>query len=132
MPGIIDPETMNVDELPGIWAPVQWELSTEEKLAEMETQAQASLINSVDVPEALIRLLLGETAIGRAYAPPEGYDPETQGEWDESIFTYAFTTPIKLEQIERSRDRLVAVYQFASLGRWVVDIQPERVIIERI
>jgi hypothetical protein len=27
MPIEIDPETMNVDDLPGIWSPVQWELS---------------------------------------------------------------------------------------------------------
>ncbi len=27
MPGIIDPETTHVDDLPGIWSPVQWELT---------------------------------------------------------------------------------------------------------
>lgn len=27
MPGVIDPETLPVDELPGIWTPVQWELT---------------------------------------------------------------------------------------------------------
>ena len=30
MPGIIDPERIHVDVLPGIWTPVQWEMSEEE------------------------------------------------------------------------------------------------------
>ncbi len=30
MPGVIDPETMNIDGLPGIWSPVQWELTEQE------------------------------------------------------------------------------------------------------
>ena len=42
MPIDMDPETMNVDELPGIWSPVQWELSEEERIMELEQQATAS------------------------------------------------------------------------------------------
>lgn len=132
MPGYIDPETMNVDELPGIWAPVQWDLTVEEKLEETKNQAQASLLASVDVPEAMIRLLLGETSIGRAYLPPEGYDAERQGEWDENILTYAFTKQMKLERVERTRDRLAVIYQFENLGKWMLEFTPEKVTIERI
>jgi hypothetical protein len=39
MPIEIDPETMNVDDLPGIWSPVQWELSEDERIQELEMQA---------------------------------------------------------------------------------------------
>ncbi len=132
MPGYVDPETMNVDELPGIWAPIQWDLTVEEKLEETKNQAQASLLASVDVPEAIIRLLLGELSIGRAYLPPDGYDPERQGEWDESILTYAFTKQMKLERVERTRERLAVIYQFENLGKWMLEITPEKVTIERI
>jgi len=56
MPIDIDPETMNVDKLPGIWSPVQWELTEEEHIQELDTQATASLLFAVDVPEAILRL----------------------------------------------------------------------------
>jgi hypothetical protein len=58
MPGVIDPETMNTDGLPGIWSPVQWKLTEEERIAELEAQTEASLLSAVDVPEAILRLLL--------------------------------------------------------------------------
>ena len=60
MPGVIDPETMYTDDLPGIWSPVQWELSEEERREEIEQQAKASLLWSVSAPEAILRLLLVE------------------------------------------------------------------------
>lgn len=41
MPGVIDPETMNAGTLPGIWSPVQWELSQEERIAELEAQSDS-------------------------------------------------------------------------------------------
>jgi hypothetical protein len=44
MPGVIDPETINADTLPGIWSPVQWELNEHERIHELETQATASLL----------------------------------------------------------------------------------------
>jgi len=132
MPGYIDPETMNVDELPGVWAPVQWDLTPEEQVVEIESQAQSSLIANIDVPEAILRLLLNEITIGRAYNPPDGYDPELQGEWDDQIITFGFTKPITLERVERSKDRLVIIYKFANLGTWMFEITPEKVLIERI
>lgn len=132
MPGYIDPETMNADELPGIWAPVQWDLTPEERAAEIEIQAAASLLSTVDVPEAILRLLLNETNIGRAYNPPAGYDPEIQGEWDPEILTFAYTKRMELERIERFPDRLALIYKFENLGTWAFEITPEKVVIERI
>jgi hypothetical protein len=132
MPGVIDTETMNVDDLPAVWSPVQWELSEEERLQELEDQVTASLLWSIDIPQALLRLLLNETAIERAFAPPAGYDPEQQGEWDPSLLTFQFRRPIRLAHSERAADYLYVEYQFGDLGRWSIEIEPERVTIERI
>ena len=90
MPGIIDPETFHVDDLPGVWAPVQWEQTKEEQILELETQAKASMMQSVDIPEAILRLLLNETEIASTKVAPAGYDEEEQGEWDDSIVTFMF------------------------------------------
>ncbi len=132
MSAIIDPETLYVDDLPGIWSPVQWELNEEERLTEMEDQATASLMWTIDTPEAVLRLLLGETEIKRAFEPPEGYDPEQQGEWDESLVTYQFRRPVRLVRIERKPDYLYVEYDLGELGFWCLEIEPEKVTIERI
>lgn len=132
MPGLIDPETMNVDELPGIWSPVQWDLSEDEHLAELEEQATASLLYAVDVPEAVLRLLLSETRIQRAYNPPRGYDPELQGEWDAELVTFEFKLPVQLVSVARQRDQLSIEYNFNELGRWVFEIGPESLHLYRI
>lgn len=132
MPGVIDPETLHVDDLPGVWAPVQWEQTPEERAAEIENQARASLLANVDVPEAILRLLLNETEADTVYAPPEGYQTEQQGDWDDTLITFAFKRPIRLTRVEREPERLVVEYQFANLGYWLLTIEPERVTIERI
>jgi len=132
MPGVIDPETLHVDDLPGVWAPVQWEQTETERAAEVEAQAAASLLANVDIPEAMLRLLLNEVDVKLSYGPPEGYRPEEQGEWDDNLLTFAFKQPMKLERVERSENRLVAIYNFADRGVWAFEIEPERVSIERI
>ena len=132
MARVIDPQTLPVDELPGVWAPVQWRLTPEERIQEMEAQASASLLANIDVPEALLRLLLNDANIERAYEPPQGYDPEQQGEWDPDIITFAFSTPIELVDVVREPDHLTAVYRFANHGMWSIEISPERVVIERV
>ena len=104
MPDIIDPQTMNADDLPGIWSPVQWELTEKERINELHTQATASLLWAVDVPEAILRLLLSETDIERALVPPQSYNADLQGEWDENLVTFAFKRPIKLVKAEREGD----------------------------
>ncbi len=132
MPAIIDPETMNADDLPGIWSPVQWELTVEELVQEQDTQATANLIWSVDVPEAILRLLLQETDIQRRAEPPEGYDPAEQGDWNPEIRTYGFRRSIELIKEVREPNYLYLEYKFEDLGYWSLEIEPEKVTIERI
>jgi hypothetical protein len=132
MPKIIDPETIYVDNLPGIWSPVQWELSEQERAQELEDQATASLLWAVDAPQTILRLLLNETDIDRAYDPPEGYDPEEQGYWEKDLVTFQFKRSIQLARVEREQDYLLIEYDFGSLGRWIFEIEPEKVTIERL
>jgi len=132
MPNVIDPETMNVDELPGIWSPVQWDLSEEERNNELEEQATASLLWAVDVPEAILRLLLDECAIERAFEPPKGYDPEQQGDWDESLLTFQFKREIQFRKVEREKEYLYLEYKIEDLGYWAFEIQPEQISLYKI
>jgi hypothetical protein len=132
MPKIIDPETIYVDDLPGIWSPVQWELSEPELAQELEDQATASLLWAVDAPQTILRLLLSETGIERAFEPPEGYDPEEQGAWEKDLVAFQFKRPIQMEHVEREQDYLLIEYNFGSLGKWAFEIEPEKVTIERL
>ena len=132
MPGVIDPETMNAEGLPGIWSPVQWELTDEQRIRELENQTTASLLWSVDVPEAILRLLLNETEIERVFEPPAGYAPAIQGDWDDEIATYGFKKPIQLINAVREARSLYLEYKFGDFGYWSVDIEPEKVTISRI
>jgi hypothetical protein len=132
MPIDIEPETINVDQLPGIWSPVQWELTEEEHIQELDNQATASLLFAVDVPEAVLRLLLNEYAIERAFEPPHGYDPEEQGEWNEDLLTFQFRRPLELVDVHRERDYLSIMYDFREFGKWSFEIQPNKVTIERV
>lgn len=132
MPVVIDPETLYVSDLPGIWSPVQWDMSESERAQEIEAQATASLLWSVCVPETILRLLLNETAIERIYEAPDGYDPELQGEWDESLVTFSFKRSIELENVQRGPDFLSIELKVADLGYWAIEIEPEKVTIERI
>ncbi len=132
MPSVIDPETMNADNLPGIWNPIQWELSEAERIQEVENQARSSLLWVVDISEAILRLLLDETDIERALLPPKGFDPHLQGDWDNELITFNFKRPIHLESVERDHNRLTVTYKFDGLGYWRLEILPERVTIERV
>jgi hypothetical protein len=123
---------MYVDDLPAIWAPVQWEQSPEERVDSIHEQATASLLWTMDAPEAVLRLLLAETEIQRLGAPPEGYDPREQGDWDAKILTFGPYRPIRLHALERSRDHLRVVYDFGDLGYWEFTIEAQRVTIERM
>ncbi len=132
MPGVIDPETINADDLPGIWSPVQWELNEEEHVEELENQATASLLWAVDVPEAILRMLLQETEIERLLEEPEDYDPVSQGEWDDDLVTFGFNKPVKLVKVEREHDFLYLEYKFGDSGYWAFEIEPEKVTISRL
>jgi hypothetical protein len=129
---MIDPETIPADNLPPIWSPVQWELTPQDRIREIEEQARASLLVAADPPEAMLRIALGETGIERAFDPPRGYDPELQGEWDESLVTFQFKRPMRLEKVDRRPDSLYAEYNCGDLGWWAVEFLPERVVIERL
>lgn len=132
MPSVIDPQTIHVDELPAIWSPVQWELTEEERVEAINEQATASLLWTMDAPEAILRLLLNETEIQRLYQAPEDYDPEEQGEWDEEILTFSSYRSMKLIEVERESEYLRLVYNCGDLGYWEFVIEPEKVTIERI
>jgi hypothetical protein len=132
MPIDIEPETINVDQLPGIWSPVQWELTEEEHIQELDTQATASLLFAVDVPEAVLRMFLNEYAIERAFDPPAGFDPGQQGDWNEDLLTFQFERPLELVNVQRERDCLSIVYDFKEFGRWSFEIRPDKVTIERL
>lgn len=132
MPSVTDPFHMHVDPLPGVWSPVQWELNSAERVQEVEDQARASLLWNVDFPETILRLLLSETTIERAYTPPAGYDPEQQGEWDKDMLTIQFKRPIKLVHLERESNYLLVEYDLKDLGHWTIEVGPEKVTIEKI
>jgi hypothetical protein len=132
MPSVMNPETLYIDDLPAIWSPVQWELDEEERIKAVEEQATASLLWTMDAPEAILRLLLEETGIQRLYDAPKDYNPEEQGEWDKELITFGPDHPIKLESVERMPNHLEAVYDFGSLGRWQFIIESERMSLERI
>ncbi len=132
MPWVIDPETINAEDLPGIWSPVQWDLSEEERVQELEAQATASLLWAVDAPEAILRLLLQETEIERLYEPPEDYDEVDQGKWDDELVTFGFSKHFKLVKVEREQDYLYLEYKLGDSGYWYLEIEPEKVTIARI
>jgi len=132
MTAVIIPETIHVDELPGIWQPVQWELAEDEHAAELDQQATASLLWAVDMPEAILRLLLDETAIERLFEPPQGYDPEQQGEWDEALVTFAFKRQARLDKRGKGGRFPCGHLQPGGAGYWELEITPERVVIQRI
>lgn len=132
MPSVIDPQTIHVDELPAIWSPVQWKLTEEERLQAIDEQATASLLWTMDAPEAILRLLLNETEIKRLYQAPEDYNSEEQGEWDEDVLTFGPYRSMKLIEIEREPESLRLIYNCGDLGYWEFMIEPERVTIERI
>jgi hypothetical protein len=132
MPSIIDPQTMFVDDLPAIWSPVQWDLTEEERVQAVEDQATASLLWGMDAPEAILRLLLGETGIQRLFGAPAGFDRDQQGDWDEKLITFGPNRPMRLESIERTPTSLELVYDFGEMGHWEFIIEPEKVSIERI
>jgi hypothetical protein len=132
MPSVIDPETMNVDKLPGVWSPVQWDLSEKERIEELDNQATASLLFSVDTPEAILRLLLDEYQTERALDPPGNYDPEKQGEWNPDLLTFRFSRSIKLVDVKREKDYLYVEYNFEGLGYWAFEIEPESMHVYRL
>ena len=83
----------------------------------------------MDVPEAVLRLLLNETDIERAYAPPKGYDHNIQGEWNDELVTFKFRRSFELLDIEREGDYLSVEYKIESLGNWGIKIDTDNVSV---
>jgi len=121
-----------VDELPAIWSPVQWEIDESERIQELHLQATASLLWVADSPEAMLRVMLSETDIERTLKPPDGYDPELQGEWDDDLVTFVFKRPFKLVKAERENDFFYAEYKVSDLGFYAIEIESDKVSIYRI
>jgi hypothetical protein len=111
---------------------VQWELSAEGRASELEDQAMASLLWSVDTPEAILRLLLAETDIEQAYDPPEGFDPEQPGEWEPEWTTFAFKRRARLMRLERQSKYLSLEYKLEGAGYWSIEIEPTHMVIKRL
>jgi hypothetical protein len=132
MPSIIDPQNLNVDNLPAIWSPFQWGLTEVERIQAVEEQATASLFGGMDAPEAVLRLLLDETGIDRLNNAPSGYDVEQQAAWSGNLITFGPKRAIKLESCERTPTCLELVYDFGELGKWEFIIESEKVSIARI
>jgi hypothetical protein len=132
MPRVIIPENFHVDDLPSLWSPVQWEMSEEERILELEAQATASLMHTIDAPEAMLRLVLDEVEIERVYKPPKGYDGEKQGEWDPDLVTFQFSRIFRMIAKEHKIDYLYVEYKIEDLGYWAVEIKPEEVRIFRL
>lgn len=132
MPSIFDPETIYIDNLPTIWSPVQGKLSSIDHVKELEDQATASLLWACPVPEQMLRILLDETTIQRLDGPPEGYDPEMQGEWDPALLVFGFKRSITLIREERSPESLLLEYKLEGAGYWLVEITQETATIERL
>jgi hypothetical protein len=129
MPGVIDVETVHIDDLPTIWCPIQQELSPEEHAKELQAQATASLLWATPIPEQILRILLDETAIDRIFDPPDGYDPDAQGEWNPGLLTFAFKRAIKLMKEERTPQKLLLEYKIDDAGYWAVEITEDTMTV---
>jgi len=42
MPSIIDTQALNVNELPAVWSPVQWDLTEDERVQELESSRRVA------------------------------------------------------------------------------------------
>jgi hypothetical protein len=131
MSGYLDPLTFPVLDVPAIWCPQKEKVLGNPLATSIEEQAKASLLASADTVEAILRLLHGETAIDRVFEPPQGYNPDVQGEWDDDAVTFAFHR--RVEKIREIRDEqsLLLEYQMEGCGRYRVEITPERFSIEK-
>jgi hypothetical protein len=131
MPGVIDPETMNKEGLPGLWSAVQWVLTEEECVKELDTRSTASCLSSVDVPEVILRLLLHDMAIHRLLGPPEGFDSIVQEDWDPELVTIAFLYPIELVKAEREPNYLYFEYKGGDSDYGSIEIEPVKARTQR-
>ncbi len=131
MSGVLDPLTFPSLDVPAIWCPQKEKLLGNALARSIEEQARGCLLQSADPVEAVLRLIYGETEIERAFVPPEGYNPQVQGEWDDSQVTFAFTRRVQKISEERNEDSLRMEYAVDGSGRFHVEITPDSFSIAR-
>jgi hypothetical protein len=132
MSGYLDPLTFPVLDVPAIWCPEKEKLMGNPLAASIEEQAQASLLASADPVEAILRMLFGETEVERIFEPPQGYNPELQGDWDDEQVTFVFRRKVEKTSAERGEELLRMEYRVEGCGAYSVEIMPESFSIEKI
>jgi len=48
------------------------------------------------------------------------------------MLTFKFERPLELLEVHRERNFMSIVYDFREFGRWMFEIQPGKVTIERV
>jgi hypothetical protein len=154
MPGTIDFETMDVDELTPVWWPSDADLTPDQYDSVVQQEARAHLLTMLGVPEAILRLLVRETEVSRVARDVAGQD---DGKWSdfegeaaadadadadaaadaesEAGFppdSFEFSRPIVAETVEMTRDGLLVIYRLEGSGTWRMFLESERVTIERV
>lgn len=147
MPGAIDFETMDVDELTPVWFPSDEEPETPERYESMVRQeASARLMTMVGVPEAVLRLLVGETEVSRVPRDVGREDEEGRRDFEAGggageagaaedelpPDSFEFSRPITAETVEMTREGLLVIYRLEGAGTWRLFLESERVMIERV
>jgi hypothetical protein len=139
MPGAIDFETMDVDELTPVWWPSDAELTPEQYDSVVRQEARAHLLTMLGVPEAVLRLLVRETEVSRVARDVVGQgdfevEAETDAETDAEFppDSFEFSRPIVADTVEMTRDGLLVVYRLEGSGTWRMFLESERVTIERV
>ncbi len=147
MAGAIDFDTMDVDELTPVWFPSDEELATPEQYeSALRQEARARLITMLGVPEAVLRLLVGETEVSRV--PRDVRREDEQGRRDFEVGggagdaaaaedelppdSFEFSRPITAETVEMTREGLLVIYRLEGAGTWRLFLESERVMIERV
>jgi len=131
MAGVLDPLTFPTLGVPAIWCPRREKLRGSPLALSIEEQAKGSLLQSADLVESVLRMIYGETEIERALVPPAGYDPQIQGEWDDTLVTFAFTRRVRKLSEDRNEQTLQMEYQMDGHGRFSIEITPEGFSITR-
>jgi hypothetical protein len=152
MPGAIDFETMDVDELTPVWCPSDEELTPEQYESALQQEARAHLLTMAGVPEAILRLLVQETGVSRVAREvvdqgrgarrdfeaeadadaDDGADAGADGGAELPPDSFEFDHPIVAEKVEVTRDGLFVVYSLEGSGTWRMLFESGRVTIERV
>jgi hypothetical protein len=127
----LDPLTFPTIPLPAVWSPVREKSDGNPLALQIEEQAKGSLLVTADTLESVLRLLLGVTEVERVFSPPDGYDAEQQGEWDEDAVTFAFTRGIRILSESRSADELSLRYEVEGLGTYTVAVTADGLDVRR-